>query len=218
MANPNYIPPQAFNFKETIKTELDRHFPNIPNYNYVPALIEHESCISLRHSRCWNSTSELRSAREQGVGLGQTTRAFRADGSVRFDTLSDMRRQYMNELREANWDTFKNRPDLQIRLTILLLRENYNGLRNVPDPIARLHMTDVAYNGGIGWVQRERRTCGLARDCDPNIWFGHVERYCARSTKAIYGNRSPCDISRHHVKDVFYTRLPKYQQQYFTSP
>ena len=65
-----YIPPQAFTHKETIRTELDKHFNYIPTYNYVPALIEHESCISLRHSRCWNSTSELRSAREQGTGLG----------------------------------------------------------------------------------------------------------------------------------------------------
>lgn len=44
-----YIPPQAFEYKEIIHTEISTFFPNIPEYNYVPALIEHESCISLRH-------------------------------------------------------------------------------------------------------------------------------------------------------------------------
>lgn len=45
----NYIPPQAFTFKEPIQKELDSFFPDIPTYNYVPSLIEHESCISLKH-------------------------------------------------------------------------------------------------------------------------------------------------------------------------
>lgn len=210
-----YIPPQAFTFKEIIKDELDKHFPTIPEYNYVPALFEHESCISLRHSRCWNSTSELRSKREQGLGIGQATRAFREDGTVRFDIIKDMRDRYKQELREANWDTFKHRPDLQVRLTVLLLRDNWRGLYAVQDPMARLHMTDAAYNGGIGWIQRERRACGLAKGCDPGIWFGNVENYCLRSKKAIYGNRSPCDIAKHHPYDVFNNRLPKYKQQYF---
>ena len=210
-----YIPPQAFTHKETIRTELDKHFNYIPTYNYVPALIEHESCISLKHSRCWNSTSELRTKREQGLGLSQVTRAFREDGTVRFDVLTDMRKKYLAELKEANWDTFKHRPDLQIRLTVLLLRDNWRALRDVEDPMARLHMTDAAYNGGIGWIQRERRACGLAKDCNPGLWFDNTERYCLRSKKVIYGNRSVCDIAAGHPSDVFKNRLPKYEKQYF---
>ena len=65
-----YIPPQAFEHKETIRYEINTFFPNIPEYNYIPSLIEHESCLSLKHSRCWKSTSELKSKREQGTGLG----------------------------------------------------------------------------------------------------------------------------------------------------
>lgn len=209
-----YIPPQAFTYKETIVSELDTHFPYIPEYNYVPALIEHESCISLKHLRCWSSTSELRTKREQGLGLGQTTRAFREDGSVRFDILTDMRKRYIKELKEANWGTFKHRPDLQIRMIVLLLRDNYKALRNVPSPINRLHMTDAAYNGGIGWVQKERRACGLAKGCDPNVWFGNVENYCLRSKKPLYGGRSVCDIAKNHPRDTFFNRLPKYQREY----
>lgn len=54
-----YIPPQAFDHKATIAKELDQHFPQLHERNYVPALIEH-SCISLKHSRCWKSHSQLR--------------------------------------------------------------------------------------------------------------------------------------------------------------
>ena len=62
-----YIPPHAFEYRPTIAAELDRYFPTLYDYNYVPALIEHESCIALTHSRCWKSTSQLKTAREQGV-------------------------------------------------------------------------------------------------------------------------------------------------------
>jgi len=214
--NPRtFIPPQAFEFKPIINNELTRLFPTIPTYNYIPALIEHESCITLTHRRCWNSTSELRSNREQGLGLGQTTRTFRPDGSIRFDTLTEMRNRHLNELREASWDTFKNRPDLQIRMIILHIRGDYNQLHNVSNPVYRLHMTNAAYNGGLGGLQRERRACGLAKGCDPGIWFNHVERYCLKSQKALYGTRSACDINRTHSQSVFKLRLPKYEQSYF---
>jgi len=211
-----YIPPQAFEYKETILSELSAFFPNIPDYNYVPALIEHESCISLRHSRCWKSTSELRSKREQGVGLGQVTRAFREDGSVRFDTLSNLKNMYKSELKEASWDIIKNRPDLQIRMIVLLLRTDNKQLYSIQDELVRLHFTDSAYNGGIRDIHRSRRACGLVKNCNPQYWFGHVENYIQKSNKILYGNRSAIDINKHHVKDIFKTRMPKYQQQYFT--
>lgn len=214
-ATTPYIPPQAFTHKETIKKELDLRFPNIPNYNYVPSLIEHESCISLKHKKCWNSASELKSKREQGVGLGQVTRAFREDGTTRFDSLKGMRDKYMNDLKEASWDNIKTRPDLQIRIIVLMLRDDYKALYNVQDPIARLHMTDAAYNGGRGGLMKERRACGLAKECNPNVWFGHVEKYCLKSKKILYGQRSACDINRAHTLDVFNNRLPKYQKFYF---
>jgi len=211
-----YIPPHAFEHKETIERELDNFFPNIPDYNYVPALIEHESCISLKHSRCWKSTSELKSAREQGVGLGQVTRAFREDGSVRFDTLTNLKNMYRNELKEASWDIIKNRPDLQIRMIVLLLKNDYKGLYAVKNDMPRLHFTDSAYNGGIRDVHRSRRACGLANNCDPQFWFENTERYIAKSPKVLYGNRSSIDINKYHVYDIFRVRLPKYQKYYFT--
>lgn len=211
----NYIPPQAFDHRETIKSELDRLWSSIPEYNYIPSLIEHESCISLQHSRCWNSTSELKSTREQGLGLGQVTRTFNPDGSIRFDSLKGMRDMYMSELKDASWSTIKGRPDLQIRMMILHLRTDYSRLYEFDDPLVRLHATDAAYNGGRGAVNYNRRACGLAKGCNPQLWFGHAERYSNKSTKILYGNRSARDIFYDHPRDVFFNKLPKYKRQYF---
>lgn len=211
----NYIPERAYEHRETISNELELYFPSIPTRNYVPSLIEHESCISLTHSRCWKSTSELKSSREQGVGLGQVTRAYNSSGTVRFDSLTNMRNRYRSELSEASWDSIKDRPDLQIRIIVLMLRDDYKSLYTIQNEIVRLQMTDAAYNGGIGGLTNERRACGLASNCNPQLWFNNVEKYCLKSRKILYGNRSACDINRHHVKDVFYSKLPKYKKYYF---
>ena len=145
-----------------------------------------------------------------------TTRAYNTDGSIRFDKLSELKNNYKQELKDAKWETIYQRPDVQIRTMILMLRDDYKKLYNVIDPINRLQMVDAAYNGGIGGVLKERRACGLSSNCDPNIWFGNVEKYCLKSKKIIYDTRSACDINRNHVHDVFYNKIPKYQKQYFT--
>ena len=215
LAQSNYIPPQAFQYKDTIKQEVTTYFPNVPELNYTPSLIEHESCISLKHKRCWNPKSQLKYAREEGAGLGQITRAYNSDGSLRFDSLAGMRDRYKQELKDAKWETIYQRPDIQIRMMVLMLRDDFKKLYNVEDPVSRLEMTDAAYNGGIGGVLKERRACSLASNCNPGLWFGHVEKYCLKSKKAIYDTRTPCDINRHHVHDVFHNKLPKYRKQYF---
>lgn len=208
----SHIPPQAYQFFPIIIEESDRHTPDIYHPSYYGALIEHESCLNLKHKRCWNPTSELLNSREQGSGLFQLTRTWNPDGTIRFDTLSDLRRRHMSDLRDLSWLNVKQRPDLQIRSGILLTKESLKVLRNVEDPWERLYMVDTAHNMGIGRIAKDRRACGLAADCDPQIWRGHVERYCTASRKPMrqYGGRSPCDIGRHHSKDVIELRMPKY--------
>lgn len=211
-----YIPEKAFQFLPLVYQEADRIMPEMPFPFYFPALIEHESCISLKHSRCWSPTSQLLTERERGAGLFQLTKAFRADGSIRFDSLSDMRKVHYNELKELSWNNILQRPDLQIRAGILLTRSNYQALFPITNPWERLAMTDAAYNGGLGHVNQDRRLCGLKANCDPLKWFDNVELHSVKSRKPLYGNRSAFDINRHHVKDVLYTRMPKYQHYYFT--
>jgi len=182
-----------------------------PKAAYLASLIEHESCISLTHSKCWNSRSRLKSAREEGAGLGQITRAYKADGTIRFDALSELKHKYPRELAELSWQVVYDRPDLQIRALTLMMRDNYQYFnRHVKDPYQAYAFADAAYNGGAGGVDHERRACKLTTWCDPNQWFDNVEKLCLKSKVALYGNRSACDINRHHVKDVINIRSEKY--------
>lgn len=211
-----YIPPQAFQYFPVIVKESNLHTPDIYHPAFYGALIEHESCLSLKHKRCWNSTSELLNSREQGVGFFQLTRTWNPDGTVRFDTLSDLRKQYIGELRDLSWLNVKQRPDLQIRSGVLLTKNSIKVLSQVKDPLERLYMIDTAHNMGIGRIAKDRRACGLAAGCNPQIWRGHVEKYCTASRKPMpqYGGRSPCDIGRNHSKDVIEVRLPKYRKAF----
>ena len=204
------IPANAVRYLPMVIVETDRGWPDVPTVAYVPALIHHESCITDTHSRCWSPASELRTSREQGLGLGQLSRAWRADGSLRFDSLADMRQRYP-QLRELSWRTLKDRPDLQIRALVLMSVENWKALGTVPGAFDRLAMADAAYNGGLAGLQSERRACRLASDCDPSRWFGNVERFCLKSKVALYGGRSACDINRAHVTLVF-RKIPRYER------
>lgn len=203
--------PRAVPLVPLLASETRTHWPELSWPAYVPGLIEHESCISLTHSRCWSPTSELRSAREQGLGLGQLTRTWRPDGTLRFDTLAELRSRH-ESLRELSWETLRNRTDLQIRAIVVLSRENWDAFASVADHWERLAFTDVSYNRGRGGVQNERRVCAMAQGCDPQRWFAHTERFCTASTKPLYGGRSACDISRHHPRDVLLHRMPKYRR------
>ena len=211
-----YIPERAYQYLPTLKSEAERIFPQGPDVAYYGSLIELESCLSLTHKRCWSPTSQLKTQREEGAGLVQITKAFKADGSVRFDKLTEMANNYKDELKELSWENVYSRPDLQLRVGILLTKENWDKLFMVKNHEGRLGMTDSAYNGGIRDVNRARIACGLKANCDPQLWFGHVELMSPKSTKPLYGTRSAKDINLHHVHGVLKVRLPKYQK-YFQS-
>ena len=208
-----YIPEKAKKYLPVLLEEIDRLFPDHPYKAYFPALIEQESCIHLKHKRCWDPSSELKTSREQGVGLGQLTRTLRKNGSLRFDKLQELRRAHKEELHELTWSNIKKRPDLQIRAIILLYRDNWKRIPGqVKDIISKMAMTDLSYNAGLGRVYKNRRVCGLAADCDPNIYFDNVERYCTASKRKLYGNRSACDIMKDHVEKTLLRRNFKYHK------
>jgi hypothetical protein len=45
------------------------------------------------------------------------------------------------------------------------------------------------YNGGEGWIAKDRALCRERAGCDPSRWFGHVERYTSRSASNARENR-----------------------------
>jgi len=91
------------------------------------------------------------------------------------------------------------------------MRDNYTYyLPYSNNALEALAFADAAYNGGIGGLDRERRACKISSSCNHTLWFNNVEKYCLKSTTALYGTRSACDINRHHVRDVLFNRYYKY--------
>lgn len=206
-AHADTMPEGFIKYGPILKAEQAKFWPDHPDPSLLASLVEQESCITLKHPRCWNPSSRLKTSREEGAGLGQITRAYRSDGSVRFDTLSDLRSRYAFELSELTWSNIYERPDLQLRALVIMSRDAATVFKTARD---WLQFGDAAYNGGVFGVQKERRACKIASSCDPALWFGHVERHCLKSRQPIYAGRSACDINREHVRNVFLVRKLKY--------
>ncbi len=204
------LPAGAVKFAPILKSEQMRFWPDHPRPAVLAGLVEQETCPTLVHRDCWSPTAQLRSAREEGAGLGQITRAYDTTGAVRFDALTDLRGRYQT-MGDLTWSNVYRRPDLQLRAVVLMSRDAYRRYRPVAaDSDAALAFADAAYNGGTGGVSSDRRACAVRKNCDPSRWFGHVENTCTKSKASIYGNRSPCDINRWHVHQVLRVRSDKY--------
>ena len=64
-------------------------------------------------------------------------------------------------------------------------------------------MTLSGYNGGLGWVQRDRRLASQ-KGLDSTRWFGHVATVNAgRSTASWRENR-------HYPQRILFTLAPRY--------
>lgn len=207
-----YVPAGAYKYAPVLKAEQVRLWPAHPNPAMLGALVEQESCIGLRHSRCWNPTSRNSAPNEEGAGMGQITRAWNKAGQLRLDAMVDARRLDPS-LVEMTWANVYTRPDLQLRAIVAVSRDcNRRLSAMVQDAQARLEMCDAAYNGGYGGMQSDRRACGLRAGCDPQKWFANVELTCTKSKVAAAGyRRGPCIINREHVEMVARVRRPKYE-------
>lgn len=182
---------------------------------YDPAIfaaqVEKETCITLKHKKCWNPNAELKSDREYGFGFGQFTIAYRQDGSVRFNTWANMRNKY-KELNDWTWEK-RFDPKLQFTAILLLDKEAWNRYSKiVPDEYQRTAFMLSEYNGGS--AIKDIGLCRVTDGCDPTKWFGHVERTSLKSKVKIqiYGNRSPYDINREYVRLIMLEKVHKYRQ------
>lgn len=186
--------------------EINAHWPGMPRRSYLGALIEQESCRSLSHSMCWSSTARLKTAREEGAGLAQITRAWTPSGAFRFDALAEARALAPSALAELNWQSVYERPDLSVRAAIIKLRDCDKRLQTLSaglEPLVRVAFCDAAYNGGWGHLQQDRQLCALEPDCDPRQWFGHVELRSVKSREKWQGyGQSAYEINREHVRNT----------------
>lgn len=203
------VPPHAREHLPSL-VKVQRHtWPDAPMPAFLAAQVEQESCISLTHSKCWNPRVELKTSREYGFGLGQTTIAYRADGSVRFNKWAELRTRYPS-LRAWTWeDRFD--PSFQLLALVEMDRSIYKLWPDAASVSDRLGFTLSAYNGGEGGVRQDRLLCRNTDGCDPSRWWGNVERHSLKSKVAFKGyGKSPYQINREYPGNVLGFRMPKY--------
>lgn len=206
------VPPKARTYAPVLVGRQRALWPGVASPWTLAGLVEQESCVSLRSTRCWDPRAELRTSREYGFGLGQITVAYNCDGSVRFDKFAELRRQYAS-LQAWRWE---DRYDAAYQLTAIV--EMMRGIwRRVPPAATaddRWAFADSSYNGGIGSLLQDRRLCANARGCDATRWFGNVETHSLKSRRPqpAYGGQSWFSINRGHVRNVLEVRRARYRQ------
>lgn len=198
------VPERARTYLPVLAGEIDARWPGVPLRSALAAQVEQETCPSLKSRKCWNPSTELKTHREYGFGLGQLT------VTDKFDNFAEARKLDPS-LRDWRWED-RYDPARQLRTMVIMDRNSYQRLAAlVSDPQERLAMAFAAYNGGMGGVLSDRRLCAQVKGCDPGRWFGHVEKYSlkAKTKTAGYG-MSFFEINRAYVSNVLFVRRPRY--------
>lgn len=185
-------------------------WPDAPMPSFMAAQIEKESCITLKHSKCWNPNAQLKTSREWGRGLGQVTTAYRADGSVRFDKQEELRNQFPSL---SGWTTDRwADPGFQLTAIVEMDKSIFKRQRDAATVLDRLSFTLSAYNGGEGGLLQDRRLCANTPGCDPARWTGHVEKTSLKQKVAVKGyGKSFFEINREYVSTILGDRRKKYE-------
>jgi hypothetical protein len=202
-------PAAAVPLLPVLKAEQRAWWPGMPSPSALGGQVEQETGPCPSRS-CWSPRAELRTSREQGVGLGQITRAFRVDGSTRFDAMQELKDAHRAELRDLSW---QNRFDARLQLRALVLKDfdDFRVILGAATPADRLAMTLATYNGGRGGLARDRRVCAATAGCDKGRWFGHVERTSTKAKTAAKGyGLSFFEVNRSYVRNILMVRRLRY--------
>lgn len=204
-ARAGEIPPGAARYLPVLAAEQRAHWPE-GDLAMLAGQVEQETCISLRHPRCWTPRAELRTAHEQGIGLGQITRTAKAD------SLAAMLARHPRDLAGWSWSapTLYD-PVLQARALVLMNQDNMPVAVGAATALDRDAMILTAYNGGPGRVRSDRRLCAGTSGCDPSRWFGHAERTSLLARKAAVGyGKSFFEINREYSRLILLVRRERY--------
>jgi hypothetical protein len=196
------LPPGAVQHLPTLAQEIDTHWPDMPMRSVLAAQVEQESG--------WRVNATLKTSREEGVGLGQFTRAYDSRGRLRFDALADIAKA---DAALATWAwADRYNPRMQLRAVTVKNRQCYRHFSQlVPASADALAMCDAAYNCGQGCVYSRRRLCAQVAGCNAAVWFGGAERYSSQSKTRWHGyGQSAHDITNTHVRNVMHVRRGKY--------
>ena len=194
-----------------LKQAQTAYWPDMALPSTLGAQVEQETCITLKHRSCWNPRAELKTSREQGVGLGQLTRAFNPNGSTRFDAMTDLTKVYSKELAGLDWKNPYD-PALQLRALVLKDKQSCGLIKGAKTPRDQLAMCFAAYNGGSGGLNSDRKVCAGTKGCDPGQWFGHVENTSLKAKAALPGyGKSFFAVNREYVTNIMVVREPRYR-------
>lgn len=198
------IPKLATPLLPELKTQIGLEWPEAQVYKFSPFIagqIEQESN--------WKSRAELKTSREYGFGLVQTTIAYDKNGKERFNNFKNFKRL---DPDLANWmweDRFNTK--YQLKTVVVVDRYNFNMVKGAADVHNQFYMALNAYNGGPGGLLQDRRLCKATAGCDPSKWFNNVERTSYKSKVAVHGySKSFFQISREYVYNIIVIRSPKY--------
>lgn len=217
LATSATIPAGAEKYLPGLVNAQQNVWPDAPMPSFLAAQVEQESCITLTHPKCWNPRAELKTPRENGIGFGQFTRAYRADGSIRFDTISELAIAHKS-LHGWNWEK-RYDPHYQLTAIVEMDRALYARQRDTATTRDRLAFALSAYNGGPGGVLQDRRLCGNTKGCDPSRWAGHVERTSLKSKIPNKGyGKSFFEINREYVTKILDVRRFKYEPYFQGDP
>ncbi len=185
-------------------------WPNATHPGWMGAQVQKESCITVKHSKCWNPRSELKTAREYGFGFGQITIAYHANGKERFNVFQELTNAADPKLRNWAWDDRFN-PEMQLRAMIVKNKIGYERISGAADSTERLAFSLAGYNGGLGGVLSDRRMCMAVKTCDQSRWFGHTEYYSMKSRVKWQGyGKSAFEINREYPRTIMLKLTPLY--------
>lgn len=170
----------------------------------IAGLIEKETCITMKHSYCWNPNAKFETAREYGFGLGMFTK------TQSFNVFEELKGQD-SDLKDWKWDD-RFDAQKQIRGISIKLRNDYLYIKkstNKEDDTWKFTLS--AYNGGRGYVLKDIKLCKATQGCDPDKWFNNVENTSTRSKTKWKGyGLSAFDINRQYVDQIWNVKRQKY--------
>ena len=204
------LPPNAVGKILILQEEERAYWPDLKFGSFLGAQIEQETCVSLKSKSCWSDSAQLLTSREQGVGLGQLTRAFKPNGTIRFDAMADLKARHPVALAGLSWGNWKD-TRLQLRAVVLKDHDTCTAIKNTATQKDNILMCMAAYNGGGGGLSSDRIACRATKGCDYRVWYGNVENTSYKSMFVIPGyGRSPFTINREYVTNIDKIRRPRY--------
>lgn len=195
--------PQLPVFKQVVYT----YWPESPNQQYFPGLVEQETCSNLHN--CWNPNVQLKTSREYGFGLGQVTVAYGAHGKVRFNNFTEAKERY-KQLSAWQWDDRYN-PKYQLTFIVLELKNLFLPLASYfKDDINRWAATLVSYNAGSRTIMDRIAACVATKGCDKTQWFNGLATVSLPYEKKLLYGVPLYERRNEYPNNIINIRSPKY--------